>query len=105
MIAPAVGVDQSVNSTTRLNLRSAFQEMQNASVFSFRYFGDPQLGGVYLSGTNNPPSVKHLATAGGIKRGSIQYHRWTRVDSNHPDHIRVELIQKRILIIKMLSHG
>src|SRR5271154_7576024 len=103
-VVPSPGhINQSMNSAAGLGLRRIFQEVQNGPVVAFRYLGNPQL--FYLSSRSDPPCVKHLSPAGGIKRRAIQNERWTRINHGNLAPFRIELVQKRIVIIKMFGHG
>jgi hypothetical protein len=105
MITPTASVNQPTNSTAGLNSRWIVQKMQDVSVFSFRDFRDAQPAGFWLSSRNDPPSVKHLSAAGGIKRGAIQNEGRTRIHRSDIAYFRVELVQEGVVIIKVLSHG
>jgi hypothetical protein len=69
VIKPPFGIDHAANARSLLKGRRALQQMKNRTIFLFSDIDYAQLR-ITVAGMN-PTGIKHLATAGRIKRRTI----------------------------------
>src|SRR5581483_9985959 len=98
VVATTLAVDDTMHTTAGFDLRRLLQKVQDLPIefFHLRY---PHALPVRF----DPSRIEYLATTGRIKRRLIQDDCRPRRTSDFR-HQGVKLVQKRIVIVKMLSH-
>jgi hypothetical protein len=74
--------------------------MQNAPIFFVGNFRDGDLPAIGCEHAE----IVDLAAAGGIKSSAVEHHSMLAVERERFDHVGVEVVKKRIVIVKTISH-
>src|ERR1051326_1640483 len=87
-----------------MDLRSHSQrhrcKVKDAPIFLVGNFRDGDL--LAVSGYHS--HIVHLAAAGRIKRSTVEHDGMAAIAGKRFDHASVEVVEKRIVVIKAISH-
>src|SRR6185369_15174353 len=101
MIASAISINRSADSLPRRNrVCRRFHVVQDLTALVFRDFRDSQ--GAAIRAEHS--SIEYLASAGWIKRRTVQHHFGT-LAGNYLGDLRIEVVQKRIRVIEPCRHN